>query len=685
MRASSVAPISSPTTDPEESNRLDSLLAASILDTLPEQHYDDVAELASFICGTPISLVSFVADDRQWFKAERGLGVRQTPRSQSFCAYTIGTGKTLVVEDASDDPRFRDNPLVVGHPHIRFYAGAPILNDAGLVLGTVCVIDTVPRRLEERQIKALEALARQVTALLEQRRTTTASKQESLRLIEAQTELEQSEAQLALAGEAAGIASWMYDPVGQIVVGDNLMMQLFGLTHREGPATAWIASIHPDDRDRVANEFAASLEGHPYDTEYRLVPHHTTRWVRAKAVLLHDSQGSRLVGIVEDITARKRADEFIRQNAETIRLTAERLSLAQAAGRVAIFEWTLAEGTFVWTDSHFAYGRPASELAYIDEIVPLIHPDDAAHVMERLQPAFDGTGEYTAEFRIFWPDGSTHWLQGFGKPVLLPTGKVVRIVGFNLDITERKRTEETLLRTEKLAAVGRLASSIAHEINNPLEAVTNLLYLARHSSDLAEAQPFLETADLELRRASAITNQTLRFHRQATRPTRVSFAELVSGIFTGQRSRLQNAGVTIRQRDRAPEPVLCFEGEIRQVLTNLIGNAIDSMKGGGGILYLRGRTTHDPATDTTGLTITIADTGTGISAAALPKLFDAFFTTKGISGTGLGLWISKEIVVRHNGTLRVRTSQQAAHHGTVFTLFLPASSSVQSAAPNDVE
>lgn len=121
----SVPTASSISTDLQESSRLRSLHAAGILDTLPEQHYEDIAELASFICGTPISLVSFVGDDRQWFKAERGLGVRETPRSQSFCAHTIDTGSTLVVEDASSDPRFTGNPLVTGNPNIRFYAGAP--------------------------------------------------------------------------------------------------------------------------------------------------------------------------------------------------------------------------------------------------------------------------------------------------------------------------------------------------------------------------------------------------------------------------------------------------------------------------------------------------------------------------------------------------------------------------------
>jgi PAS domain S-box-containing protein len=458
-------------------------------------------------------------------------------------------------------------------------------------------------------------------------------------------------------------------------------VQLFGLSISEAPASVWIESIHPEDRDRVAAGFAEALQGAPYDTEYRLVPHHTTRWVRAKAKLLPDPQGPRLVGIVEDISERRRTEDFLRQTSETIRLTAERLRLAQSAGRTAIFEWTLTDGSITWTDSELAYGRTSSEIGHVDKVFALIHPDDITQVTKCLQPALDGTGEFSAEFRVLWPDGTTHWLQGFGKPVTRPDGKVTCIVGFNIDITERKRAEETLLRTEKLAAVGRLASSIAHEINNPLEAVTNLLYLARHSETLQQAHPFLETADLELRRAAAITNQTLRFHRQATRPTEVTFTELVTGIFTGQHSRLRNAGITIQQRDRSTAPVLCFEGEIRQVLTNLIGNAIDSMHGLGGTLYLRGRTTQDLITGKPGLTITIADTGTGIPEDARTRLFDAFFTTKGIGGTGLGLWISKEILDRHNGTLHLRTSRGPAQHGTVFTVFLPASSTIQSASP----
>jgi GAF domain-containing protein len=151
----------------DEKARIAALNRYSILDTLPEQIYDDLTALASLICGTPISLVDA---DRQWFKSTVGVDLRETPRSLSFCAHTLATARTLVVKDAQQDPRFMENPAVVGPPGIRFYAGAPIVEPGGHVLGTVCVIDTVPRSLSPIQIAALEALARHAMALMEMRR-----------------------------------------------------------------------------------------------------------------------------------------------------------------------------------------------------------------------------------------------------------------------------------------------------------------------------------------------------------------------------------------------------------------------------------------------------------------------------------------------------------------------------------
>jgi PAS domain S-box-containing protein len=255
-------------------------------------------------------------------------------------------------------------------------------------------------------------------------------------------------------------------------------------------------------------------------------------------------------------------------------------------------------------------------------------------------------------------------------PDRAPDGRICGVIVYGNDITDRKRTEAALLQSEKLAAVGQLASSIAHEINNPLEAITNLLYLARLSATNPDSQRYLETADHELRRVSVIANQTLRFHRQSSSPLAVQASDLFGTVLSIYEGRLHNSGVHVEAEYRATTPIVCFDGDVRQVLNNLVGNAIDAMPKGGH-LFLRSHNITHPQTGVSGQVLTVADTGSGMSPETQARIFEAFFTTKGISGTGLGLWVSKEVVERHNGQLSVRSSQSPAAHGTVFRLFLP--------------
>ncbi len=250
-------------------------------------------------------------------------------------------------------------------------------------------------------------------------------------------------------------------------------------------------------------------------------------------------------------------------------------------------------------------------------------------------------------------------------------GNVSGIIVLGIDVTESRRSEQLLLQSEKLNAVGRLASSIAHEINNPLAAVTNLIYLAQQSVGDPEAKRYLASAEVELRRVSAIANQTLRFHRQSTNPKQVTGTELIDATIPLYQGRLLNAHVRVERRDRRSHPVTCFEGEILQVLSNFIGNAIDAMTPGGGRLLIRSREGTDWKTESKGIILTVADTGCGMSPHTLTKIFEPFFTTKGHKGNGIGLWISRGIVERHRGTLTVRSRQSANRSGTVFAFFLP--------------
>jgi PAS domain S-box-containing protein len=269
------------------------------------------------------------------------------------------------------------------------------------------------------------------------------------------------------------------------------------------------------------------------------------------------------------------------------------------------------------------------------------------------------------------PEEHRYWTVSY-FPVFAADGTVQAISAASLEITQQKKAELALMQSEKLAVVGRLAASIAHEINNPLESVTNLLYLAECSKDPAETKTYVKAAELELRRVAVIANQTLRFHKQSSSPQEISGDSLIESVLSMFQSRLVNSGIRVEERKRTTLTVRCFEGEIRQVLSNLVSNAIDAMQPlGGGRLLLRTHAGREWTTGRRGLVITVADTGSGMPAAVAGRIFEPFYTTKGASGTGLGLWVSNEIVHRHHGTLRFRSSETEGRSGTVFALFLP--------------
>jgi signal transduction histidine kinase len=302
------------------------------------------------------------------------------------------------------------------------------------------------------------------------------------------------------------------------------------------------------------------------------------------------------------------------------------------------------QGYVRWLDQVFRTGEPMSQLGARFEIV----------VTEGMGP----------EQRI---------LDFVYQPMREEDGHIWGILVVGVDQTEKKQAEKALLQSEKLAAVGRMAASIAHEINNPLASVTNLLYLAKRSESLPEVQEFLETAEQELRRMTAITSQTLSFNKQTTRQRAVTCEELFSSVLHVYQSRIHNSGIAVKRQMRSEQPVQCFDGEIRQVLNNLVSNAIDAMPNGGQ-LVLRCRSGRNWKSGAAGVVLTVADTGTGMTAEVRKRIFEPFFTTKGMGGTGLGLWVSSGIVARHQGRLAIRSSQREGRAGTVFSLFLPVSS-----------
>lgn len=243
------------------------------------------------------------------------------------------------------------------------------------------------------------------------------------------------------------------------------------------------------------------------------------------------------------------------------------------------------------------------------------------------------------------------------------------------DVTERVRSEEALRKTEKLAATGRLAASIAHEINNPLEGLMNLLYLLRNFSGLeGAAREYASLAEQQARRIAEIAQKTLRFYRQSTLPVRVQVADLIDSILDLYTVRMNTVGIRLEREIDNSATLFCFEGEVRQVLSNLIDNAIDASSEGGK-LVVRARRSRDWAEQdgASGVRFTVADTGSGMTPQVRNRIFEAFFTTKESTGTGLGLWVSMEIIQKHGAHIHVRSrsADSGRSSGSVFQLFVP--------------
>ncbi len=240
------------------------------------------------------------------------------------------------------------------------------------------------------------------------------------------------------------------------------------------------------------------------------------------------------------------------------------------------------------------------------------------------------------------------------------------------DLTQRKKAEAALIQAEKLSIAGRLAASIAHEVNNPLEAVINLIYLVSSDGhDLAVARSYMNQALEQIERVSHITQQTHRFHRQSSGPSSVKLHELVDSVIDLFRVKMAANKVSVkRQYDGEPSATL-LAADMRQVLANIIGNGVEAMPSGG-TLTVRVRASQDWRDGIrAGVRVTIGDTGTGMSRQVMRRMYEPFFTTNKKDGTGLGMWVASQLIERHQGDLRVWSTLRPGASGTVLSLFLP--------------
>jgi PAS domain S-box-containing protein len=701
-----------------EAERVAALESYAILDTPPEEEFEDIARLAADTFGAPIALVNLVASDRQWFKAEVGIGVRELPLDVSICAHAILQNDLLVVPDTRDDPRFACNPLVTAQDGLRFYAGAMLRTPQGLPIGTVCVLDRKPRLdgITPHQRLVLEVLARQVMTQLELRKTLTAQKAraddlriEARQRLDAETALGHVEERLRLANRATNDAIWDWDFSTNHVIWNQALESAYGhLADRVEPTGEWwIAHIHPDDRERIDRSIHAAIDGtaESWKDEYRFLRadgSYASVLDRGHIIRKADGVAVRMIGAMLDLTERQRARTELTVNEE-------RLRLATQAAEVGFWDVDIIHNVLIWPPIvKRMFGISPDAPATMMDFYNGLHPDDRAATSEAFAGACDPERRalYDVEYRtIGKEDGLTRWIAAKGRGIFETSGQCVRVIGTAIDVTARKRAEaellalnenlerrvaevvaereqaeEALRQAQKMEAVGQLTGGIAHDFNNMLAVVVGSLDLLGRRVGMSDARAnrYIESAKEGAQRAATLTQRLLAFSRQQPlNPEVIEANKLVPGMSDllrhslGTDIRLETvlaAGLWRTHADR---------NQLESAILNLAVNARDAMEDGGRLTIETQNMHIDEryAVSNFGLPagqyvmIAVSDTGTGMPTDVIAKAFDPFFTTKAVGkGTGLGLSQVYGFVKQSGGHVKIYSEPG---QGSTIKIYLP--------------
>ncbi|MBS0149520.1 MAG: PAS domain S-box protein [Nitrospira sp.] len=425
----------------DEAARLAELHACQILDTPPDEAYDNLAKLAAQLCGTPIALIGLIDTHRAWFKAKVGVDWQEIPRNHAtFCGHVIDTREPLVVPDAGQDPRFADSPLVVMTPHIRFYAGVPLLTSSGHAVGTLCVLDQTPRQLTESQLNGLRLLSRQVVSRLELRRRQyeleygivrhqkdDREKGEIIREIDQQ--------------RLAGLAFVNQD--GRYTHMNSSYAAIYEYTADELIGRSWKAVHSPEWGARIEREGLSVLSqrGRWSGEVHGLTKSGRTVYVDISFVLSREELDPDrwLMCICHDVTARVLQQRQLEANQQN-------LAQAQALAHVGSWEWDIEAGTEIWSDEQFRiFGyAPQSFTPTIETFRQAIHPDDQGKVFQAVEEALRQNRLYEVTCRILRPTGESRYILCHGAVTRNPNGLPTRMAGTVQDITEQKLLEQTM-------------------------------------------------------------------------------------------------------------------------------------------------------------------------------------------------------------------------------------------------
>ena len=426
---------------------------------------------------------------------------------------------------------------------------------------------------------------------------------------------------------------------------------LFGLTEDNVVGKLLQEFIPAAHLSAVQDLFEKAMDDQPGEQDFRFeVENGNPRVVRVSFSRVNDDDVPSVCMIATDLT---------QHQGEVM------LRLAQKAAHCASWQWNPTTGECLWSSEYWdLFGLEAGSVRpTYSNFLNSVHSEDREAVHNSLKHQL-AEGHFTLEYRTRWPDGTVRWILGLGTVVSPET-----VIGLNMDITERKQTEQALIRSEKLASVGRMAATVAHEINNPLSAVMNSLYLLQSSIGLTSSdRDYLLLIDGELKRIAHITQQSLGFYRDRSEPTTFAVHYLLDSVLDVMRAKLHAKNITATRECDTQLTITGIFGELRQVFANLVTNGIDAVQDGG-VIHLRAT----PLRDDDAVLISVHDNGQGIAPESLQHIFEPFFSTKESTGTGLGLWISKQIVEKHRGSIEVHSTTKGANRGTTIDVRLPRS------------
>ncbi len=481
----------------------------------------------------------------------------------------------------------------------------------------------------------------------------------------AEEALRESEAKFRSLFDSSPDAVFLTIPDGKITAANPAARAMFGMTEQELCQTGRDGLVAPGDSRLTPALEIRSREGR-CSTELSFVRKDGTRFDGEVSSVIVGGVPPRSFVVVRDITERKRADE-------ELRLTNDRFMVSLRGSAVVVFNQDL-ELRYTWLYCPDLGHSPAEIIGKRDrDIYPRA---EDAELTEGIKAEVIRTGTRRRQEVVLDFRGKERRYDLLVDPLLDSEGKIAGVTCAAIDITERKRAQEALVRSEKLASLGRMAATISHEINNPLEGVMNLLYLANTCPGLPPlARQYLETASEELTRIAHITRQSLGFYRESGKPAPTSVNAAMQSALDLLRTKIREKRALIQKKCDEDVQVIAVAGELRQVFANLLVNSLDAISEKGVIAV---RISRCAALNGGGryVRITIADNGTGISEGAQQQVFDALFTTKGAIGTGLGLWVSKQIIDKHGGSIRLRSSTDKHRRGTAFSILLPADSAV---------